>query len=141
MSEYKREDFKQLIHLESEIKMLAREAAELSLKALPGSMSYENADMPKATERKDMICESVTDKVEVLEVIEYAKEQCVKEYLRIFNLIRTVDDSEMRKILFYRYCKALEWKDVAKEINSTYDAVISKDKRFFARYKDCDENR
>ena len=130
---FTRKDFKQLYYLSREIREY--EAEIKRIEARGEKCTQVLSDMPRASGISRKIEDAAVDAAEVYEVIAYAKKKRQQEKIRLLETISRVDDAEMRMILLYRYFFAMSWQDVAKKMNSTSDAMRSKDRRFFGDEK------
>lgn len=130
---FSRRDFKQLYYLSKEIKEYEAEIERITARG--EKCTQVLSDMPRASGISRKIEDAAVDAVEVYEVINYAKQKRQQEKIRLLETISSVDDSEMRMILLYRYFFAMSWEEVAKKLNSTSDAMRSKDRRFFGDEK------
>lgn len=126
---YKRSDFRQLYYIDKEIKLYKAEMRSIEERGEKSTQAL--SDMPRAAGVSKKVENSAVDAVEVNEVITYALEKRKREKAKLMRKINSVEDAEMRLILLYRYVYCFSWERVAAELNSTSDAVRSKDKRFF----------
>ena len=133
---YQRNDFKQLFFIDKEIARLKLEIEEIrARKGEHCTQNYENMDMPRGTGISNKVLESAVDAVEVDEVIQYALQVREREKAKLMQLIQSVQDAEMRNILMYHYYDGLSWRETARKLNSTVQAVKNKEYRFFKNFK------
>lgn len=133
---YQRNDFKQLFFIDKEIARLRLEQEDIrTRRGEHCTQNYENMDMPRGSGISNKVLEAAVDTVEVDEVVQYALKVREQEKAKLMRRIQTVPDAEMRNILMYRYYDGLSWGDVAKKMNTSRDAVVNKDYRFFKKNK------
>lgn len=130
---YSRYDFQQLFYIDKEIKEYEAEIERIETRG--EKCTQVLSDMPRASGISRKVEDASVDAAELYEIISYAKEKRQREKIRILQRISSVKDAEMRMILFFRYVLCLSWDDVARKMNSTYDAVRCKEKRFFRKAK------
>lgn len=133
MDNLTREDFKQLYYIDKEIEAFRLEIEDIETHGTHCTQIL--SDMPRGTSTGNKIESAAVDAVSVEEIVKYAMKRREVEYRKLIELINSINDAEMRVLLFYRYVRGLAWIDVAKKMNSTIDAVKQKDKRFFQKNK------
>ena len=130
---FTRKQFKQLYYIDREIKEYEAEIERIETRG--EKCTQVLSDMPRASGISRKIEDAAVDATEVYEIIAYAKQKRQREKIRILRQISVVEDAEMRMILFFRYVLCLSWHEVAKRMNSSSDAMRSKDRRFFGDKK------
>lgn len=135
MENLTRDDFRQLFFIDKEIKRLQLEIEDIETRGTHCTQNYESMDMPRGSGVGDKVGETSVEAESVEEVIRYALRKREREKAKLLMRIEQEPDAETRLILRYRYAEKMSWDDVAAMINSTYDAVKAKDKRFFAKMK------
>ena len=128
-----RDEFKQLFYLSKEIAYYQLKIEKLRTKA--EGCTQQLSDMPKGGTSGKKIEDTAIEIAEVSQIRDAIIRKRERERVKLLEMIEQVPDSEMRLILLLRYDARMPWKDVAKELNSTSEAVRSKDKMFFQKFK------
>ena len=87
------------------------------LRARVNTLTKEISDMPRGSEVKDRIGDSISRIVDLEKMIELNLERKQIEKKRVMAFIESIDDSRIRLIFYYRFIKNLYWVEVAKLIS------------------------
>lgn len=112
--EITKKELGQVYYLTREIRMYEQELKELE----PEAKSAQITGMPAAKTNvpKRPTEEKAIDLGELATIIELLKFQCEEKKKEIYQMIQSVEDSQLRQIIVLRCIKLLSWKDVAKEL-------------------------
>lgn len=109
-------ELSQLYYLNREIEQISRRMASLRYR-VKFIKSYTNGKCDDAIEKE---AEKLTD------VLISQQQKCFDEQRRLENFINTVESSEMRSILAYRYINGLSWQQVAFSIGEHDESYVRK---------------
>ena len=123
-----REELKQIYHINREIKMWQRELDRLQCKSLIGGQSLDG--MPKGSGTSDKVADLAVEKTEIEEIINGKLTEIQVQRKRIMNYINNIEDSLLRQIVYLRNVSCMNWKQVARELNSTENCV----KQIYSRH-------
>ncbi len=124
-------ELSQLYYLKREIEKDKQRLWELGLTA-SGLGAQNLTGMPRGNGTETKLERNTNRKLELERIIKNKIERCEHERLRIEQYIASVEDSQMRLILTYRFIDNCSWKQVAIRIKggNTADSVRMACKRF-----------
>lgn len=95
------------------------------LESLAQKCTQIMSGMPVDTTVYDKISTQVAEIVDMKQLIELKKLECIYEHRRCVRYIETITSSEIRMILTLRYINGLKWAQVAAHISvyATADSV------------------
>ena len=134
-----REELKQIYYINKEIKMWQRELDRLQCKSLIGGQSLDG--MPKGSGTSDKVADLAVEKTEIEEIINGKLTEIQVQRKRIMNYINNIDDSLLRQIVYLRNVSCMNWKQVARELNSTENCVKQIYSRHFRKGEDNEESK
>ncbi len=125
-----KEQLKQLYYLSKEIEMW--EDAKKRIRDISLVPSMEITGMPFGHKISDKVGDTATKLADFDIKIKELKIARVKEYGKLLDYIKTVDDSFIRQILYYRHIACMSWQRVAMAIGggNTADGVRMAHDRF-----------
>lgn len=127
-----KEELKQIYYLNKEIKMWQRELERIRCKSLV--KGQEITGMPFVSGTSDKVGDMAVEKAEIETVIKgllakiQLQRKCILEY------IESIDDPEMRQILYLRSVSCMNWYQIAKELGEGYSADAVK-QRYYRHFK------
>jgi hypothetical protein len=94
--------------------------------------------MPHGTGISDIVGKYAAEIADLRDLLDSKLKKCVHEFNRLNNYIQSIEDSEMRIILTFRYIKGLCWEQVAAGISpcASGDSVRKAHDRFLSRYQE-----
>lgn len=98
---------------EQELKELEPEAKSARITGMPAART----NVPKRPTEEKAI-----DLGEIATIIELLKFRCEEKKKEIYQMIQSVEDSQLRQIIVLRCIKLKRWKEVAKELGGPNNA-------------------
>ncbi|GHU76229.1 hypothetical protein AGMMS49992_21520 [Clostridia bacterium] len=105
-----KEEMSQLYHLNKELEEQRRRSAQLE--SLVTSGTGRITGMPHSGKTSDMVATCAVEIADLSECIDINTRRCFQELNRLSNFINNVTDSEMRRMLSFRYISGLSWNQV-----------------------------
>lgn len=129
-----KKELSQLYYLNREIEEQQRRLSELE--CLATSCSAQITGMPRANGISDKISKYVAEIADLKSLLDLNLKKCFYELNRLNRYIQSVEDSEMRMILSFRYINGLSWQQVAASISvyATEDSVRMKHNRYLREH-------
>jgi hypothetical protein len=109
-----KQELSQLYYLNREIEQLQARINELE--TIATSCSSQITGMPHGSGISDKIGEYAAEIADLKNLLSLNLQKCFYELNRLNRFINSVEDSEMRQILTYRYISGLTWQQIAFNI-------------------------
>ena len=118
----KREDLHQVRNIQKEIRIYEKELAKMRAKSHISSQQVSG--LPMAAGNSDPTVKRAIGEIELEELINTEKERAELSKANIMRFINTIDNSQIRQIVFLRFIKLNSWRQVSVEIggNNTSDS-------------------
>ena len=93
--------------------------------------------MPSGNGKSDKVGETATTIVIYTEMLEKALKDRIEQSARITEYILTIEDAQLRQIMYLRFINRMTWRQVANRIggNNTEDSVRKRCNRFVRENK------
>ena len=134
VGDMKKEELKQIFYINKEIKMWQCELERLQCKSLASGQII--SDMPTGKGiHSNKTCDTAIEREEIDTIIKGKLAEIQLQRKRILNYIDNIEDSLLRQIMFFRNVSCMEWRQVARELNSTENCVKQMYSRHFKKDK------
>ena len=117
-----KKDLSQLYHLNREIEEQQRRLNELE--ALATSCTSQITGLPKALGLSDKLAKYVVEIADLKALLDLNLKKCFYELNKLNRYIASVEDSQMRMILAFRYVNGLTWQQVAYSIGHYDESFV-----------------
>lgn len=129
-----KKELSQLYYLNREIEHLQGRIEELE--TLASSCASSITGMPHAPGISDKIGEYAAEITDLKNLLNLNLQKCFYELNRLNRYINSLEDSEMRQILTYRYISGLTWQQVAFNIGESDEQYPRRKHNNFLRKSD-----
>lgn len=121
--------------MKKEIKEQQRRLSELE--ALSTSCTAKTMGLPNGNGVSDRIANYTTEIADLKSLLDLNLKKCFYELNRLDRFISSVNDSEMRIILTFRYSQGLSWQQIAENMGVLEDGSTERKKhnRFLRLYR------
>lgn len=128
-----KKELSQLYYLNREIERLQKQIKEFECVATGCTTNLTG--MPHGSGTSNKVGDYAAEIADLKGILNANVQKCFYEFNRLNRYINTVDDSEIRMILSFRYINGLCWSQVAASIGEGYtaDSVRMKCSRFLER--------
>lgn len=128
-----------LYYIEQEIKEYKEKILEL--RELAENITPKYSGMPSGKRKSDKTGEVATAIVQYTEMLERAIKERVEQSARITEFILSIEDAQVRQIMYLRFINKLTWRQVAQRIggNNTEDSVRKRCSRYLRENKKLSE--
>lgn len=122
-----------LYYIEQEIEEYKLKLIEL--REMAESISPTYTGMPRGGGVSDKVGNGATAIVAYTEMLDKAIEARVEQSMKINEFILSVDDAQLRQIMYLRFIKRLSWQAVAMRVggNNTADSVRKRCSRYLRK--------
>lgn len=123
-------------HLEREIDEISKRIKEIE--EMGESTTAQLSGMPSSNKKSDKVGECGTALAYYKELLYDAQKKRIVAEIEIVKYIETVKDAEMRRKLWLRFVRQMQWQEIADKIggNNTEDSIRKSVNRFVN--KNCD---
>lgn len=130
-----KKELSRIYYLEKEIAMWERELEELDCMSLVSSGIGDGQPRGQKVPRSK-VEDNVIKRMGIQAKMKELLEECEKSKAEIMDWIKSIDDSFIRQIIYYRCIKVMSWVAVADKIGggNTADSVRKAYDRFTASY-------
>jgi hypothetical protein len=123
----------QLRFLNHEAKQIQTRIEELE--GFASSCTAHITGLPKISVKSDIIGKYASELADIKKLLELKQMECLCQFDLLNRFIQSVDDSEMRQILTYRYISGFQWDQIAVHIGygASEDSVRKAHDRFLQK--------